>query len=49
VLNRDPKMIPNVTIGAHIMDDCDYDTYGLEMAVYFIKGREIDCNFVILL
>jgi hypothetical protein len=40
VLNKD-KMIPNVTIGAHILDDCDKDTYGLEMAVDFIKGREI--------
>jgi hypothetical protein len=49
VLNRDPKMIPNVTIGAHILDDCDKDTYGLEMAVDFIKGREIDCNSVIIL
>jgi hypothetical protein len=39
VLNRDPKMIPNVTLGAHILDDCDKDTYGLEMAVDFIKGR----------
>jgi hypothetical protein len=38
VLNRD-QMIPNVTIGAHILDDCDKDTYGLEMAVDFIKGR----------
>lgn len=25
-------------IGAHILDDCDKDTYGLEMAVDFIKG-----------
>jgi hypothetical protein len=49
VLNREPKMIPNVTIGAHILDDCDKDTYGLEMAVDFIKGREIDCNSMILL
>jgi len=49
VLNRDPKMIPNVTIGAHILDDCDKDTYGLEMAVDFIKGREIDCDSMILL
>jgi hypothetical protein len=38
VLNKD-QMIPNVTIGAHILDDCDKDTYGLEMAVDFIKGR----------
>ncbi|KDR14270.1 Metabotropic glutamate receptor 2 [Zootermopsis nevadensis] len=41
VLNRDPQMIPNVTIGAHILDDCDKDTYGLEMAVDFIKGKVI--------
>ena len=27
------------TIGAHILDDCDKDTYGLEMAVEFIKGN----------
>ncbi|PNF43427.1 hypothetical protein B7P43_G12545 [Cryptotermes secundus] len=42
VLNKD-QMIPNVTIGAHILDDCDKDTYGLEMAVDFIKGRDIFC------
>ena len=27
------------TLGAHILDDCDKDTYGLEQAVAFIKGR----------
>ncbi|XP_022201004.2 cell surface glycoprotein 1-like [Nilaparvata lugens] len=27
------------TLGAHILDDCDKDTYGLEMAVDFIKGE----------
>ncbi|KAJ9578358.1 hypothetical protein L9F63_005425, partial [Diploptera punctata] len=37
VLNSAPDKIPNVTIGAHILDDCDKDTYGLEMAVDFIK------------
>lgn len=26
------------SLGAHILDDCDKDTYGLEMAVDFIKG-----------
>ncbi|KAL7014522.1 hypothetical protein ACKWTF_015984 [Chironomus riparius] len=29
---------PDVKIGALILDDCDKDTYGLEMAVDFIKG-----------
>jgi Receptor family ligand binding region len=37
-INRN-QLIPNVTIGAHILDDCDKDTYGLEMAVDFIKGE----------
>lgn len=32
------KLLPNVSLGAHILDDCDKDTYGLEMAVDFIKG-----------
>ena len=30
--------IPGVKLGAHILDDCDKDTYGLEQAVDFIKG-----------
>ncbi|CAG9811685.1 unnamed protein product [Chironomus riparius] len=29
---------PDVKIGALILDDCDKDTYGLEMAVDFIKA-----------
>ncbi|XP_054286642.1 metabotropic glutamate receptor 2-like [Macrosteles quadrilineatus] len=31
------KLLP-FTLGAHILDDCDKDTYGLEMAVDFIRG-----------
>lgn len=37
-INRD-GLLPNVTVGAHILDDCDRDSYGLEMAVDFIKGQ----------
>lgn len=33
------KLLNNITIGAHILDDCDKDTYGLEMAVDFIRGK----------
>ncbi|KNC33680.1 hypothetical protein FF38_08737 [Lucilia cuprina] len=32
-------LLPNITLGAHILDDCDKDSYGLEMAVDFIKGK----------
>lgn len=38
-LNSGAGIIPGVKIGAHILDDCDKDTYGLEMAVDFIKGK----------
>lgn len=36
MINKNPH-IP-FRIGAHILDDCDTDTYGLEMALDFIKG-----------
>lgn len=32
------SFLPGFTLGAYILDDCDKDTYGLEMAVDFIKG-----------
>ncbi|GAB0096107.1 Metabotropic glutamate receptor [Sergentomyia squamirostris] len=45
------RILPNITLGAHILDDCDKDTYGLEMALDFIKGSisnidgaEYHCN-----
>lgn len=38
VINK-MELLPNITMGAHILDDCDKDTYGLEMAVDFIKGK----------
>lgn len=34
------NILPNVSLGAHILDDCDKDTYGLEIAVDFIKGKK---------
>lgn len=37
-INKELRLLPGVSIGAHILDDCDKDTYGLEMAVDFIKG-----------
>lgn len=41
-LNYGPEaLLPNITLGAHILDDCDKDTYGLEMAVDFIKGKDL--------
>ena len=37
---RGEAILPaGVSVGAHVLDDCDTDTYGLEQAVDFIKGR----------
>lgn len=35
-------IIPGVTLGARIKDDCDRDIYGLEQAVDFIRGMIIN-------
>ncbi|KAF6209757.1 hypothetical protein GE061_015506 [Apolygus lucorum] len=50
-LDKVNKHLTHFSIGAHILDDCDKDTYGLEMAVDFIKGSisniddgEYHCN-----
>ncbi|EDX06190.1 GD10162 [Drosophila simulans] len=40
------QLLPNVTLGAHLLDDCDKDTYGLEMAVDFIKGFRVEAMLV---
>ncbi|CAB3384730.1 Hypothetical predicted protein [Cloeon dipterum] len=38
-VNEDRDFLPGFTLGAYVLDDCDKDTYGLEMAVDFIKGE----------
>jgi metabotropic X receptor len=38
-INPNLSSTAGFTIGAHILDDCDKDTYGLEQAVAFIKGN----------
>jgi Receptor family ligand binding region len=40
------KLLNNITIGAHILDDCDKDTYGLEMAVDFIRGENLSFQLI---
>lgn len=37
-VNRNTTILPNITLGAYILDDCDKDTYGLEQSIHFIKG-----------
>ena len=32
-------LIPDIQLGALVLDDCDNDSYGLTQAVDFIKGQ----------
>ena len=34
------RIIPGVTLGVHIKDDCDRHIYGLEQSLDFIKGKK---------
>jgi metabotropic X receptor len=40
-VNKQRHFLPGFKLGAHVLDDCDTDTYGLEQAVEFIKGQSI--------
>ena len=38
-INNQKDFLPGIKLGAVILDDCDKDSYGLEQAVDFIKGK----------
>lgn len=37
-INRDPRLLPGVRIGAHILDSCSKDTHALEQALDFVRA-----------
>ncbi|KAJ8261964.1 hypothetical protein GJAV_G00160500 [Gymnothorax javanicus] len=37
-INRDPSLLPGVTLGAHILDTCSRDTYALEQSLEFVRA-----------
>ncbi|XP_041113544.1 glutamate receptor, metabotropic 8b [Polyodon spathula] len=37
-INKDPDLLPNVTLGARILDTCSRDTYALEQSLTFVQA-----------
>lgn len=37
-INRSPDLLPNVTLGALIIDSCSSDTYALEQSMEFVRS-----------
>lgn len=37
-INRSPDLLPNITLGALIIDSCSSDTYALEQSMEFVRS-----------
>lgn len=37
-INKNPDLLPNVTLGALILDSCSSDTYALEQSMEFVRS-----------
>ncbi|XP_056674031.1 metabotropic glutamate receptor 4 isoform X2 [Monodelphis domestica] len=48
-INNDPDLLPNITLGARILDTCSRDTHALEQSLTFVQaliekdGTEVRC------
>lgn len=49
LINKDPDLLPNITLGARILDTCSRDTYALEQSLTFVQalierdGSDVHC------
>ncbi|XP_035257165.1 metabotropic glutamate receptor 8-like isoform X1 [Anguilla anguilla] len=49
LINKDPELLPNVTLGARVLDTCSRDTYALEQSLTFVQaliekdGSDVHC------
>ena len=50
LINNDPNLLPNITIGAVILDTCSSDTYALDQSMEFVRSymnkvRQLESHF----
>ncbi|XP_019737345.1 metabotropic glutamate receptor 8-like isoform X2 [Hippocampus comes] len=38
LVNKDPQLLPNVTLGARVLDTCSRDTHALEQSLTFVQA-----------
>ncbi|CAB1345747.1 unnamed protein product [Coregonus sp. 'balchen'] len=49
LINKDTELLPNITLGARILDTCSRDTYALEQSLTFVQaliekdGSDVRC------
>lgn len=47
-INKDPLLLPNITLGALILDSCSSDTYALEQSMEFVRSYMNQVGFLYL-
>lgn len=47
-INGNPELLPNVTLGALILDSCSSDTYALEQSMEFVRSYMNQVNIYVV-
>lgn len=47
-INKDRKMLPDITLGVHILDTCGRDTYALNQILHFVRASLSNLDISVL-